>query len=438
MGPVRGRQGKANLVAGGKAMTAHAHLHAYIVCYTHLQRLGGLMPVAMREVQQSPTHKQGFPVRSNIFQTGRHCRPRPIHIQAHPRFGVADHRHGLREGVRCEAQRTFVVRALVDCHLVHEAVGAPNTRRLPTFLPPAQDEAHPGLNGGVVCGKHDGAGSASRLRANAPIRHQSSFATQSPNLILNTLRGPRSQPQPSTGSHTVESGRRHIVLQPNANGRLIHDPGIHTLEPLVPPTHGLLQEGHGRPRDAFVRHRVPPRPDQTQPRYPQVLQETRDCVGVGVGPTAHHKHRAFHGTVILGYRPVLPELITQLMGNPVAGQFRRVLQTPTPHPPPACSHETWIGRLQGDCQHGAGPLQHVGAQQASPHVVAVVAIAVVGGGHRDHGPQLRGAAGGDLQPVEPTPRVADHAHPARAPGLVCKPGQHLQRIVLLLREILSL
>ena len=47
-------------------------------------------------------------------------------------------------------------------------------------------------------------------------------------------------------------------------------------------------------------------------------------------------------------------------------------------------------------------------------------------------------ARGDLQAVEAAPGDADHADRTGAPGLRGDPGQHLQRVVLLLLQILAL
>ena len=66
----------------------------------------------------------------------------------------------------------------------------------------------------------------------------------------------------------------------------------------------------------------------------------------------------------------------------------------------------------------------------------VVGIAVVGGAQRHHRLQRRRAAGGDLQAVETAPGNAHHADAAGAPGLRRQPRDHLQRVVLLLLQIL--
>ena len=75
-------------------------------------------------------------------------------------------------------------------------------------------------------------------------------------------------------------------------------------------------------------------------------------------------------------------------------------------------------------------------EQAAAHEVDVVGVAVVGRAQRDHRLERRRPAGRDLQAVEAAPRDADHADGTRAPGLARDPGDHLQRVVLLLPGVL--
>ena len=86
-------------------------------------------------------------------------------------------------------------------------------------------------------------------------------------------------------------------------------------------------------------------------------------------------------------------------------------------------------------EHGEGPAR-VGVQQAAAHVVDVVRVAVVGEVHGDDALQGGRAPGRHLERVEAPPALAEHADPAVAPGLGRDPGDDLERVVLLLRQVL--
>src|SRR2546429_3574385 len=75
-------------------------------------------------------------------------------------------------------------------------------------------------------------------------------------------------------------------------------------------------------------------------------------------------------------------------------------------------------------------------EEAPPHVVNVVGIAMVGGEGSNDRLERRRAPGRDLQRVESAPRLALHPYGTRAPGLPRNPCDHLEGIVLLLLQIL--
>jgi hypothetical protein len=56
---------------------------------------------------------------------------------------------------------------------------------------------------------------------------------------------------------------------------------------------------------------------------------------------------------------------------------------------------------------------------------------------RDDRLELGWAPRGDLEPVEAAPRVPDHPHSPRAPRLRLEPREHLQSVVVLLRQVLA-
>jgi hypothetical protein len=73
--------------------------------------------------------------------------------------------------------------------------------------------------------------------------------------------------------------------------------------------------------------------------------------------------------------------------------------------------------------------------QAAAHVVDVAGIAVVGRAEGDDGLERRRPERRRLQRVEAAPGLAHHAHRAAAPGLRRQPGDDLQGVGLLLRQV---
>ena len=91
-----------------------------------------------------------------------------------------------------------------------------------------------------------------------------------------------------------------------------------------------------------------------------------------------------------------------------------------------------IGRARVPGQHRRGPVQHVEGEHAAAAVVDVVGVAVVRRAEGDDRLQRRRPAGGHLQRVEPAPGDSPHPDGARAPGLLSKPRDQLERVLLLL------
>jgi hypothetical protein len=74
-------------------------------------------------------------------------------------------------------------------------------------------------------------------------------------------------------------------------------------------------------------------------------------------------------------------------------------------------------------------------EDASPHVVGIICVAIVRGAKADDGGELRGAMGCDLECVETTPGQSDHPDTPRAPWLVGDPRKHSEAIVVLLLRV---
>ena len=106
-----------------------------------------------------------------------------------------------------------------------------------------------------------------------------------------------------------------------------------------------------------------------------------------------------------------------------------------PHRAPARADDRRVRRARVVGEHGRRPAQVV-EKQAPAHVVDVVGVAVVRGAGGDDRPERRRTARGDLERVEAAPGVPHHADRAGAPRLGGEPGDDLERVVLLEREVL--
>src|SRR4051812_15614963 len=181
-----------------------------------------------------------------------------------------------------------------------------------------------------------------------------------------------------------------------------------------------------------------PRPDQRAALSGVAREQPEDRVAVGVVPSADHVHGAGDRREVLAHGALLPELVAPLMRRPGHAVGRRRSHAREPVVAPALPHDGRIGRLRVDREHRRRPREAVPRKQAAAHVVDVVGVAVVGRAHADHGPERGRVVRGDLETVEAAPRLADDADAARAPRLGRQPGDDLDPIELLLRQVLVL
>src|SRR5262245_64863248 len=93
-----------------------------------------------------------------------------------------------------------------------------------------------------------------------------------------------------------------------------------------------------------MRIAVGPWPDETLARYAQPLEQTWNCIRVGIGPAADGVHGASDRRVILADRSVLPIRIAPLVLQPKFEEQRHVRQALQPNRPPAIRDERRVGR----------------------------------------------------------------------------------------------
>ncbi len=235
----------------------------------------------------------------------------------------------------------------------------------------------------------------------------------------------------------ILAGGRDAVLHVEAQHRLGHDAGVASLQPVVPPAQLFAQEADGRPGLSNVRILVRPGADEALPRSREVLHQAEHAAAVAVGPARDGVDRHLDRRPVLADAAVAPEGVAPLVRQPGLQPQPAALQPLHPHLPPGRPHVRRIGRQGVAPEHDRGPGE-LFAQRAAAHVVDVVGIAVVGRAERDDGLQRGRAKGRDLQPVEPAPGDADHAHLPVTPGLIGDPGDGVAAVLQLLRQVFVL
>src|SRR5205823_14037661 len=211
--------------------------------------------------------------------------------------GSAQDLEPLGERLGIEGEGAGVVLALIARRVTLAAVAAPLTRREPQR-----------------CGRSPRESRLRTARLTEPARVERVTSRGDPR------RRPRGLRHPPPRAHAVRRARRHTLLHPHPIRRLVHDPGVDALEPVIPPSPRLLEEADRRSGYAVVRVVVAPRSDETLPRRAQPREETGNRVRVGVRPPADRVDGARDPLEILAHRAVLPVGVTALMPEPHLGE----------------------------------------------------------------------------------------------------------------------
>ena len=182
-----------------------------------------------------------------------------------------------------------------------------------------------------------------------------------------------------------------------------------------------------------VRKGVGPGPDQALARSGQPREQARHRVRVAVRPAADGVDGRLDLSVVLAHRALPPVVVAALMTEPGLDEGGRALHALEPGAAPVVADRGRVGRLRAQREHRGRPLEHVDAEHAAADVVDVVGVAVVARAHGDDRLERGRPARRHLQAVEAAPRDADHPDGPGAPGLRGQPGDHLERVVLLLR-----
>ena len=240
---------------------------------------------------------------------------------------------------------------------------------------------------------------------------------------------------PASRALRVRSLRRDAVLHPHPHHRLVHDTGVGSLQPVVPPADRLLEESDRGARDTQVRVLVAPGTDERAPGHVEVCHEPEDRVRVAVRPSSHRHDGTRDVGVVLVDGGALPVLVAALVLEPLLDPETAALEAFAPHVAPAVPDDGGVWRQAVEREHD-GRLGHVVRQQSAAHVVHVVHVQVFRGG-RAHDRLERGRAPrGHLQAVESAPGDPHHADIPVAPGLFGKPRDDVLGVLVLLAHVL--
>ena len=389
------------------------HLHLHGVGAARLQVLGHFVSVAVGEVQQTVGHPARGSVRRQLAEAHVEQALRLVerHFQGEGRR--PEDLQGVFERLAVEAERAGIVGELIrGLGGVSGAVARP------------RGGAEPGFRGASHAQGEGRAGLGSQ-----PLRVQDVAPR------LDAIRGPARLAYPAPGAEGMVAARRDAVLHPDPVGGLVQDSVVHVLQPAIPPPQGLVRISHHGAGRGLVHVLVSPGSDEALAGGREAREQARHRIGIGVGPAAHRVHRDLDVGVVLAHRAVLPEVVAGLVAQPLDDPRAVSLQAGEPHVAPAIADQCRVGGARVVPEHGEGPAR-IGVQQAAAHVVDVVRVAVVGEVHGDDALEGGRTPGRHLERVEAAPTLAEHADPAVAPGLGRDPRDDLERVVLLLLQVL--
>ncbi len=385
------------------------HRHVHGIALAGFQRLWMLVAFAMRQVEEPVADPRRGAVGGHVHQPQRHLRHRLVDGDGQCQHRVAHHVQGLGQGGGVEDQAAGIVTPLIAGLVAGMRVGTP-LAAMPPDPERRVDLAHTARKI-ARCGER--AIRAKRKRGARDVR-----------------RGPGGLGDPVPVTARIMRRRAGVILQEEAQRRLVHDAGIDALQPLVPPAGFFGQPVDGRAGFADMWILVRPRPDDALGRAGQILDQPEHGSAIAVGPAADGVDGDLDIRIILADRAVLPEGVAGLMLQPVLQPQPRISQTRQPHLAPAVADMNGVGRQGVDAEHHRCPGQLL-AQEGATHVVDVVGIAVIGGADRHHRLQRGRLKRGQLQAVEPAPGNADDAHAAIAPRLIRDPGDHVAAVLQL-------
>ena len=382
---------------------------------TRGDRLGAFVAGAMADVEHPVRHACRCSVGCHVAQSDRQARRRPVDGRHEMGDRGAEDFETFFERCGVEDERAAIVFALISREFGPSSGGP---ERAPFSARCAGELRRGPLHGA----------SAQGLSLETAVGQPQSSPSQA-------RRRPASFGDPAPLGRFVERHRRQAVRHPRPIHRLVHDPGLDPLEPVVPPSDRLAEEVERRPRHAEMRVGVRPGADQPEPGNGQARKQPRHGVRVAVEPSSDRENGASDGVVVLAHGAMPPELVPPRMSQPILDWVVQAFESLEPCLTPAVAGQNRIGRPSQERQEGGPPVEHV-RQQAAARVVHVVGIPVVSRAGRDDGFERGRAACRHHQRVEAAPRVAEHADATSAPALGGDPCKRGVGVLQLLGEIL--
>src|ERR1700722_644320 len=120
---------------------------------------------------------------------------------------------------------------------------------------------------------------------------------------------------PAAGHLGREGLRIRFIHHVGPEHGLIHDSGVSSLEPLLPPAHLLVTPVKAE-RRCEIGEDMTPWADQTLARNCEVGEKVADDALVWVSPTVDYVHRAFDGGVVGRDGAALPVRVIALVRRP--------------------------------------------------------------------------------------------------------------------------
>ena len=207
-----------------------------------LFQIGPGTPVEVQEVHHPVRDPGGRPVGREVDEAGGNLAVEHGNGDVELQSGSAEQLERPGQRIAVEDERALVILALIGGELVPGAVGAPLARG-ETRVGRRADRA-----------SHD-VGRSREARAREVKQQRGDRRTR-----------PGGLRDPAPGPQLVPRARRLALLQPGGQHRLVHDPRVHSPEPVVEPARDVVEEVDPRPRDGYVRIGVRPGADQALAR----------------------------------------------------------------------------------------------------------------------------------------------------------------------------
>ena len=140
----------------------------------------------------------------------------------------------------------------------------------------------------------------------AEIRSELAACVEVEHELAGTRRGPVRLGAPLAGRLEPINYGLLIALRVENNRRLIHDPGVLLLAPVIEPADDLMEVIDARAGDRDVGYRMIPGSDQDLLRDLERLVEPERWVRIAVPPTADHEHGAGDSVGNISHRAMAP------------------------------------------------------------------------------------------------------------------------------------